>query len=614
MTHASIPPMSRRRLLGYAGAGATGAYLLGAVPAPAHADTGQAETARTGTALQVASAAAVAGQHVPAKHTALRTDGYAEPGDGGGALYRRLPAAPATPDRWHLKSADGAWWEIADDVVSVRALGAKGDYDEESGTGSDDTEALLAAARLNRVIYVPGTDKTYRCTQQITLLNDGTTWYGDGYRSKITLFSVASGAGALIGIRGDAPTTADGPPARTVRGVRVSGLHLDTRDSKNNNGLGGSFLADVQVDDMYFSRIGRKALTFQYHCRNVRCRDITIYSTATEPGSTFSAISVEGQTAGVDLSYYPGGVKSTADLQGADMADIRFTRVHCAATGYNGIVVSNAYRVSFDDIDFGDTSGAGSFVIFTRLVRDSHVRGIRGGDTRRRMIFFDANVRNCSVRDFHFGATLGTGGDGRAIHCAGPSNLFADGSFAHRNAATQEAVLVTGAAVTLRGLEVRECASAFVLNGPPAAEGLTLTDSRFTTAGAAAFRVKGPRTVIRDNRFDVAGAPFAGRFEGPDNQCVGNTVAGTGDRRLIVTAGASALIALNTFGQGSKISFEGGTLYAGACFGNTGLDGIAPNHLPMGGGALHVDGSGRLRVKTGPFTSDTDGVVVGSQT
>ncbi len=605
MTDASL---SRRRVLGYAGAGATGAYLLTAA-SPAHA------SAQGGTpALQVASATAVASENVPRKYTALRTDGYETPGDGGGALYRRLGRGPSSPDRWHLRSRDGSWWEIADDVVSVRALGAKGDYDEQAGTGADDTAALMAAARLDRVIYVPGTDRTYRCTDQIALTRDGATWYGDGYRSRITLFSGESGAGALIGIHGDAPATADGPPARVVRGVRVSGLHLDTRDSKNNNGLGGSFLADVRVDNMYFSRIGRKALTFQYHCHNVHCRDITIYSTSSEPGATFSAVSVEGLTEGVDLSYYPGGTSSTADLKGEDVSDIGFSRVSCAKTGYNYIVVSNAHGVTFEDIDLGDTAGAGSFVIFTRKVWDSHIRRIRGGDTKRRMIFFDKEVTGCSVRGFHFGATVGTGGDGRAVHVAGPGNLIADGSFAHRNSAAQEALYVTAPDVTLSGLEVRECASTFVLNGPPAAAGLTLTGSRFTAATASAFRVKGPRAIIQGNRFDTPGATFAGRFEGPGNQCTGNTFSGTGDDRIVVTNGASALIALNTFGDGSRIRFEAGTLYAGACFANTGLADLTPNHLPLGSGALHADGSGVLRIKSTPFTSDTDGTVVGTQT
>ncbi|MBF8189634.1 hypothetical protein ITP53_28640 [Nonomuraea sp. K274] len=42
--------------------------------------------------------------------------------------------------------------------------------------------------------------------------------------------------------------------------------------------------------------------------------------------------------------------------------------------------------------------------------------------------------------------------------------------------------------------------------------------------------------------------------------------------------------------------------------------GTAPNHLPLGGGALHADGARRLRIKRTAFTSDTDGAVVGTQT
>ncbi|MEO3875192.1 hypothetical protein ABGB18_40940 [Nonomuraea sp. B12E4] len=599
-------PLSRRRLLGYAGAGATGAVLTSGGPAAA--------ATADAAALRVPSAVHVARENIPGKHAMLRTDGYSASGDGGGATYRRLGAAPAQPDRWHLRSADGTWWEIADDVVSVKALGAKGDYDETTGIGSDDTEALLAATRLDRVIYVPGTSLTYRCTMGIRLTRDGTTWYGDGYRSKITLFSIETGAGALLGIHGDAPTTPAGPPARTVRGVRVSGLHLDTRNTKNNNGLGGSFATDVWVENMYFSRIGRKALTFQYHCRNVHCRDVKIYSTATEPGSTFAAMSIEGLTAGVDLSYYPGGTSTTENLLGADMSNLTFTNIDCAGTGYNYIVVSNAHRVRFDNIDLGDTAGAGSFVIFTRRVRDSHVRGIRGGDTQRRLIFFDTDVSGCAVEDFRFGATKGTAGDGRAIHCAGPGNRFTGGSFGHQNTAAPEAILISARDVTLSGVDVRECAAPLILNGPPAAEGLSLTDSRFTAATASAFRVKGPGTVIQGNRFYTPDSPFVGRFEGPDGQCVGNHLAGTGRQRLILTPGASALIALNTFGAGSSIEFQGSTLYASACFANTGVTGTGPNHLPLGGGALHADGSGRLRIKNTAFTSDTDGVVVGTQT
>jgi hypothetical protein len=380
----------------------------------------------------------------PALVGAIRTAGYDAVGDGGEATYTRLPQAPPAPDRRHFRSADRGWWEIADEVVSVLALGAKGDFDVSTGQGADDTQAFQSATRLDRPVYVPGTARTYRVTDTIALSRDGAYWYGDGYRSRITLVSPPEGAGELLGIHGDAPSTPAGPPQRFVRGVHVAGLHLDTQDSRNNNGIGGSFCRDVLVENMFFSHIGRKAVTFQYHVHDVRCRDLKVFQAASEPGSTQPAISVEGLTAGVDLSYYPGGTDRTEDLHGEDMSNVTFSNVSIEASGYNYVVVSNAHRVGFVDLQLGDATGAGSFLIFIRKVRDSYVRGVRGGNSQRRFIFFDKEVERCTVQDFEFGSTRGSGGDGRAIQCAGSHNRFENGSFRHDNPATLEAVFVAG--------------------------------------------------------------------------------------------------------------------------------------------------------------------------
>ena len=52
----------------------------------------------------------------------FRTGGYSEPGDGGGALYRRVLSAPSHVGR--LQSSDGAWWEIVpDDTLSPAMFG-----------------------------------------------------------------------------------------------------------------------------------------------------------------------------------------------------------------------------------------------------------------------------------------------------------------------------------------------------------------------------------------------------------------------------------------------------------------------------------------------------------
>jgi hypothetical protein len=601
----TVSPLTRRSLLGVAGAGAVGAAGAAAPVAVADPAGAEAET--------VPSRAAAEQRLVNGRVRALRTCGYAEAGDGGGALYRRLDAAPAEPDRWHLRTRDGAWWELAEDVVSVRALGAVGDYDVDAGTGTDDTSALQAAARRGGTVYVPGVDGAYLTTDSISLLVDGTHWFGDGLRSRITLVSGPGGAGELLGIHGSAPSTPDGPPQRYVQGVRVSGLHLDTSDAANDNGLGGSFCRDVQVDNLYFSRIGRKALTFQYHCSNIRCRDVTVYEAGTEPRSTFAVISIEGQTAGVDLSYYPGGTTNTADLGGSDVHDIAFSDITCHATGYNYVVVSNAHRVRFDNLALGDTAGAGSFVIFTRKVWDSHVRGVRGGNTARRFLEIGEQADSCTFSDLRFGSTTGTGADGRAVRIGGTRIRLSDVSFRHGNAAALEAVLVAGADATITGLHVAECASQYVLNAPPAGVRLKLTDSTFVSAAGAAFRIKGEQAQVAGNHFRTPAGPFAGRFEGPGNVFTGNHVAGAAPGRLVVTAEGSVAATQNAFEAGATLQFDGGSLYASAAFGNTGLAGAGPNLVPLAGGALHADGSGLLRIKGSRFTSDTDGVVVGGQ-
>lgn len=55
----------------------------------------------------------------------IRTGGYAAPGDGGAALYRWVATEPAHAGK--VRSADGAWWELAELVPNARMFGAKGD-------------------------------------------------------------------------------------------------------------------------------------------------------------------------------------------------------------------------------------------------------------------------------------------------------------------------------------------------------------------------------------------------------------------------------------------------------------------------------------------------------
>lgn len=104
---------------------------------------------------------------VPADAPMVRTDGFADPGDGGGALYRRAAAAPGHPGSF--RSADGAFWELVADDVSIRAFGAIGDgkvddrpaiqaaIDHVAARGGG--TVVLPAGRF-RIVTVPAPDGT----------------------------------------------------------------------------------------------------------------------------------------------------------------------------------------------------------------------------------------------------------------------------------------------------------------------------------------------------------------------------------------------------------------------------------------------------------------------
>jgi hypothetical protein len=130
------------------------------------ASTEAAENARD-LAIQAADLAAVVGagdvptyatralaaaSNIPAARTYLLTGGYAAPGDGGSALYKRLQAEPSPVESWHFQSADGAWWELAESRIDVKMLGAVAD-------GATPAAAFLnaAIARGGEVIIPPGT-------------------------------------------------------------------------------------------------------------------------------------------------------------------------------------------------------------------------------------------------------------------------------------------------------------------------------------------------------------------------------------------------------------------------------------------------------------------------
>lgn len=80
---------------------------------------------------------------VPVSADTVLVLGWGAPADGGGARYRRASAGSG-PGK--VQSADGAWWEIAEDIVKLDMLGAAGDG------ATSDQGAWAAAKAIGRPI------------------------------------------------------------------------------------------------------------------------------------------------------------------------------------------------------------------------------------------------------------------------------------------------------------------------------------------------------------------------------------------------------------------------------------------------------------------------------
>ena len=163
-----------------------------------------AESAAGSLWSNFASRAAVESANVPALVSYIRTAGYYSAGDGGGALYKRVASEPIHAGK--VTSADGAWWELAENVINIKTLGAKADS-SGSGTGTDNStvlaNAISCAVSLKKNVYIPAGD--YRLASQVvydkSALNADNTAVpsivGDGVTT--TRFHCDAGGIRLIG-------------------------------------------------------------------------------------------------------------------------------------------------------------------------------------------------------------------------------------------------------------------------------------------------------------------------------------------------------------------------------------------------------------------------------
>ena len=307
----------------------------------------------------------------------------------------------------------------------------------------------------------------------------------------------SSGAsmGQVLGIRGQPPTTASGEPAEWNRGCSIINAQIDAIDATNNNGVGASFAKDFYVSIKSARNIGRKAFTAQYWVKNFLVDIDVIEDASTEPGSTHSALSLEGQPSGLDYSL-DGGVSATNDIFGQDLSG---GLIRCAGidySGYNYVVVQRAVGNTIEIQRTGDCVGAGRHVVLGAYAKKNTIRIRQAGNTERNFVATIAASED-NVIEIDAGDAIGTGADGYSISDAGTRNQIT-AKFDHSNTAT-----TNGRAVTLLGVDgvmellVRSCDSSTIIGGTGTGYTFTSKNRLFESGGAKVVHGSGGIMLLR---------------------------------------------------------------------------------------------------------------------
>ena len=256
--------------------------------------------------------AAILTTSVPAPVNQIRTSGYAEAGDGGGALYKRATTEPSHV--FKMVSQDGAWWEGVPEAgeIDIRQLGAVADWDGSSGTQNKTAieNAIAAAGSLGAAVLVPAGGR-FRADD--VDLSAGTTIIGRGWGSKLE--SSAAGSN-IINLANNCE----------VRGVNLIGQNFGTSgNSAVDNGIFGNGVTDVRIIGCFLDKFGSSdssldgsgAIRFQGTCDNLRVQNNFI-------------------TGGLG-STTDSNVSSDINFYGNNMSDVICTGNYCLSVNRHGI-------------------------------------------------------------------------------------------------------------------------------------------------------------------------------------------------------------------------------------------------------------------------------------
>lgn len=133
-----------------------------------------------------ATKAAVQAATISSTPLFLRIAGYTAAGDGGGALYKRVVSQPTHNGK--IQSADGAWWELSENVINPVMFGA--DF-----TGAVDSSAAFQSAydyNTNGVDMRLNPSHTYKITSPVNLTHPGSITCGRSFTNNRNLITAGT--------------------------------------------------------------------------------------------------------------------------------------------------------------------------------------------------------------------------------------------------------------------------------------------------------------------------------------------------------------------------------------------------------------------------------------
>jgi hypothetical protein len=281
---------------------------------------------------------------VPADVLTVRTEGYGSAGDGGGALYKRVSAAPA--HGW-FRSADGGLWELTADSPSILAFGAIGDG------RVDDRIAIQAAidfvaTRGGGTVFIPAgrfrlmTVQAPDGTGPIGLwMRSGVRLQGtDRMRSVLTLADGQRGPGTFGRIIAS-PDLVDASLANFTLEANRNGQGAE-RDATNGAaimlGTAGAHVERVQIENLIVRDANGQGIQVVGH-PNALGRDIVIRGNRVESSSFI----------GIQVSHFIGLVIDDNDVldcrdNGIDVYGDNFVTRSNVVTSTQATITRNRVR------------------------------------------------------------------------------------------------------------------------------------------------------------------------------------------------------------------------------------------------------------------------------